>query len=304
MALTAPSLVSAIGRAKGTLSNTTPQRMAAAFRPGETDIGAPILLPNGNIVGVIRSGSGRTTNLAAASVARAFLREAQAERRAKSLEPVDSLLPSWPSQPIAASDIAAGVRRTSADLDAFRVPARNDFVALVMTPQILAMRKSEADTLRKYFNPGLSTTMFCDGNGPCDPLEAWTTLADYLSERRAVVVIQVAPSRLPPPYRGEHNKPDMNRRPVLTQVEVARGGTVVQPIESHRIFSVVNPAEYPENQRDALYSGLMVFNPNDLLQGGALEVRIRTLGGRDQIRMPIPASVIEGIRRDLASVLR
>jgi serine/threonine-protein kinase len=304
MAMTAPSLLSAGGRPKGTLSNATAQRLSAALGVGESGSGAPILLPDGNVVGIARSSGGRSASLVPASVARAFLREAQAERRAKSIEATDSLLPSWPSQPMPSSQMVAGTRRTSADLEAFRVRGRGDFEALVMTPQILALRKSEADTLRKYFNPGLSTTMFCDGSGPCDPLEAWSTLGDYLSERRAVVIIQVAPRQLPPPFRGEHNRPDMNRRPVLTQVELARGGTVIAPIESHRIYSVINPTDYPENQRDALYSGLLVFNPLELVQPGGLELRIRTLGGRDQIRLPIPDSVVEAIRRDLATVLR
>jgi hypothetical protein len=266
--------------------------------------GAPIFLPDGNVVGIARRDGGRSATLVPASVARAFLRAAQAERSSKGLVAIDSALTSWPSRPLASDEIAAGIRRTSADLDAFRVRARGDFEALVMTPQLLALRKAEADTLRKYFNPGAAATMYCDGNGPCDPIEAWVNMSDYLGERRAVVVIQVAPSRLPPPYRGEHNKPDMNRRPVLLRVQLARGGTVVEPIETHRILSVVNPADYPEGQRDALYSGLVVYNPNDLLQGGALELRVFTLNGRDPVRLPIPASVVEGIRRDLASVIR
>jgi serine/threonine protein kinase len=305
MAMTAPSLVSAGGRPKGALTNVAPQRLAAALGVGDAGAGAPILLPDGNVIGVSRAGGGRTANLVPASVTRAFLREAQQERRSKSIDPDDTLLPSWPSQPMSASEMAAGLRRTSQDLDAFRVPPRDDFLALVMTPQILAMRNAEADTLRKYFNPGLSTTMFCDGTGPCDPLEAWTTLNDYIGERRAVVVIQIAPRQTPPPYRGEHNKPDMNRRLPLVQFEVARGNTVIPPIESHRIFSVINPLEYPEGQRESLYSGLLVFNPNDLLNGtGNLEIRVRVLNGRNQIRLPIPATVIEAVRRDLASVLR
>jgi serine/threonine protein kinase len=304
MALTAPSLVSSGGRPKGSLSSVAAQRLSAALGVGEAGAGAPVLLPDGNVIGVSRAGGGRTANLVPASVARAFLRDAQQERRSKSIEAADSLLPSWLSQPISGSEIAAGVRRTSADLDAFRVPPRNDFVALVMTPQVLAQRKAEADTLRKYFNPGLSTTMFCDGNGPCDPLETWGGLSDYLAERRAVVVIQVAPQRTPPPFRGEHQRQDMSRRPVITQVEVARGNTVLTPIESHRIYSVVNPTDYPEGQRESLLSGLVVLNPNDVLGGGNLQIRIRTVGGRDQIRLDVPPSVLEAVRRDLASVIR
>ena len=173
-----------------------------------------------------------------------------------------------------------------------------------MTPQILALRKAEADTLRKYFNPGSQTTTFCEGNGPCDPLEAWGGLADYLGERRAVVVIQIAPRLLPPPYRGEHAKVDLNRKPAFVRLVLARGNTEVTPIEAHRIVSVVNPAEYPENQRESLYSGLYVFNPNDLLAGGNLELRIYPQGARDPQKLPIPASVVEKIRADLASVIR
>jgi hypothetical protein len=304
MAMTAPSLLSAGGRPKGALSNVAAQRLSAALGVGEAGAGAPVFLPDGNAIGVARAGGGRTANLVPASVARAFLREAQQERRSKSIEPADSLLPSWPSQPMAAGEVSAGVRRTSQDLDAFRVPPRGDFTALVMTPQILALRQAEADTLRKYFNPGLSTTTYCDDSGPCDPLEVWTGLDDYLAERRGVVVIQVAPSRLPPPFRGEHRREDMNRRPALTQVQVWRGNTVVMPIEYHRIFSVVNPNDYPEAQREALYSGLLVFNANDLLQGtGNLEIRVFH-GGREPLRLTVPPGVLEAARRDLASVLR
>jgi serine/threonine-protein kinase len=304
MALTAPTLISTVGRPKGTLSNATAQRLSAALGLSDAGSGAPVLLPDGNVVGIARSGGGRIANLVPASVARAFLREAQAERRSKSIEPVDSLRPSWPSRPIAAGEIVAGRRRTSADLDAFRIRGRGDFEALVMTPQILSLRKAEADTLRKYFNPGLSTTMYCDGSGPCDPLEAWTALSDYLAERRAVVVIQVAPRELPPPFRGEHRRPDMNRRPALTQVQLFRGNAAIAPIEYHRIFSVINPNDYPEGQRESLYSGLYVFNPNDVLQGsGDLELRVFH-GGREPLRLAVPSSVLDALRRDLASVLR
>jgi hypothetical protein len=181
---------------------------------------------------------------------------------------------------------------------------RGDFEALIMTPQILALRKAEADTLRKYFNPGSTSTMFCDGNGPCDPIEAWTGLNDYLGERRAVVVIQVAPSRFPPPYRGEHAKQDMNRRPVLTRILLVRANQNLEPIEAHRVFSVVNPNDYPENQREALGSILAVYNPTVILQGGPLELQVFTQGGRAPQRLPIPQSVLDAIRRDLASVIR
>ena len=117
------------------------------------------------------------------------------------------------------------------------------------------MRKAEADTLRKYFNPGAATTTYCDGTGPCDPIEAWASIGDYLGERRAVVVIQVTPSVLPPPYRGEHNKADMNRKTALARVQVYRGNVEVLPIETTRIYSVINPGEYLQGQWEFLYSG-------------------------------------------------
>ena len=304
MAVTGPTLVSSGARSKGALASATPQRASASLGLSESGAGAPVFLQDGSVIGVARSG-GRTTTLVPASVARAFLREAASERTSKNITAVDSLLPTWPSKAMAADEIAAGIKRTSQDLDAFRVRSgRADFEALVMTPQLLALRKAEADTLRKYFNPGSTTTMYCEGSGPCDPIEAWSNIGEYLSERRAVVVIQVAPSRLPPPYRGEHAKPDMNRRPILVRVQVARGGTVVEPIESHRIYSVVNPGDYAELQRESLISFVATFNPNELLQGGNLEIRVYPQGARDPLKLPIPASVVEGIRRDLAAVLR
>jgi len=285
------------------LANATAQRLTASLGLAESGTGAPVFLPDGNVIAVAR-GSGRTATLVPASVARAFLREAQSERSSKSLQAVDSLLPSWPSRPVAADEIAAGIRRTTQDLDAFRVRvARAPFEALVMTPQFLAWRKAEADTLRKYFNPGAATTTYCDGSGPCDPIEGWPNIGDYLGERRGVVVIQVAPSVLPPPYRGEHTKPDMNRRQPFTRMELMRGNVLITPIETNRIYSVINPGEYPNTQWEFLYSGLYVYNPADLLQPGNLELRVY-YGGRDNVKLPIPNSIVEGIRRDLASVVR
>jgi serine/threonine protein kinase len=303
IAMTGATLVSQGGRSKGALTNTTAQRLTAALGTGESGTGSPVFLPDGNVLGLVRNGGGRSAMLVPASVARAFVREAQSERSSKNLQPVDSLLQTWPSRPLGADEMAAGVRRTTNDLDAFRV-RRGDFEALIMTPQILALRKAEADTLRKYFNPGSTSTMFCDGNGPCDPIEAWTGLNDYLGERRAVVVIQVAPSRFPPPYRGEHARQDMNRRPALTRILLVRANQNLEPIEAHRVFSVVNPNDYPENQRESLGSILAVYNPTVILEGGPLELQVFTQGGRAPQRLPIPQSVLDAIRRDLASVIR
>ena len=304
IAVTGGTLVSQGGRQKGALTNTTAQRLTAALGTSESGTGSPVLLSDGNVLGLVRNGGGRSAMLVPASVARAFVREAQAERSSKNLQPVDSLLQTWPPRPLGADDVAAGVRRTTKDLDAFRVRGRGDFEALIMTPQILALRKAEADTLRKYFNPGSTSTMFCDGNGPCDPIEAWTGINEYLNERRAVVVVQVAPTRFPPPFRGEHAKQDMSRRPVLTRILLVRANQNLEPIEAHQVFSVVNPGEYPENQRQSLYSILAVYNPNLLLEGGPVELQVYTVGGRAPQRLPVPQSVLDAIRRDLASVIR
>jgi serine/threonine protein kinase len=303
IAVTGGTLLSQGGRQKGALTNATAQRLTAALGTSESGTGSPVLLSDGSVLGLVRNGGGRSAMLVPASVARAFVREAQAERSSKNLQAVDSLLPTWPARPLGGDDLAAGVRRTSKDLDAFRVRGR-DFEALIMTPQILALRKAEADTLRKYFNPGSTSTMFCDGNGPCDPIEAWGGLSDYLGERRAVVVVQVAPSRFPPPYRGEHARQDMNRRPVINQILLMRANAPLEPIEAHRVFSVINPGEYPDTQKEALYSIIAVYNPSLILEGGPLELQVATVGGRDRQRIPIPQSVLDAIRRDLASVIR
>lgn len=304
MAVLAPTLLSPGARPRGTVTSATAQRLAASLAVGGGGEGAPVFLPDGNVLGVAREGAGRTAPLVSASVARAFLRDAQAEKTARNLQANDSLPPSWPGRPVSADDLAAGLRRTSADIDAFRVQARGDWAALVMTPQLLALRKAEADTMRKYFNPGSAATTFCDGSGVCDPLEAWGPLDAYLRERRGVVVIQVAPSNLAPPRRGDRSKANMGRRPVINQIRLTRGGTVIAPIETQRIYSVINPGDYTEQQQLQLYSALAVFDPNDLVQPGALEIQVFTVGGGNPVRLPIPATVVEGIRRDLASVLR
>lgn len=294
MAVMPQTLVSSGARSKGTVTNASARGFAASVNAG---VGAPVFLPDGNVLAVSRGSEG----LVPASVARAFLREAASAGVAA----VDSVLPSWPSRPVSAEAMAEAVRRTSQDLDRFRVPARNDFEALVMSPQILAYRRAEVDTMKKYFNPGSPASQYCDGTGFCDPIEAWGNLGAYLSERRAVVVIQVTPQRLQAPRRGERALADMNRRQTLLRATVSRGGQPLPILESHRIYSAINPASYPENQREALYSGLLVLSGEDFLGGtGAMEITVSFVGGSALVRLPIPASVVEAIRADLASAIR
>jgi hypothetical protein len=300
MAVLGQTLLSSGVRAKGTISNASARSLAASVSLSASGAGAPVFLPDGMVMGVAKAGGGGTASLIPASVARAFLRTAQAANA----QPIDSLPPSWPGRPVSAEEMDNAVRRTSQDLEAFRVRPRGDYEALVMSPQILAYRKAEADTLKKYYNPGSPTTQFCDGTGPCDPIEVWTGLDTYINERRAVVAIQVASQRLPLPFRGEHKQADMNRRPVFLRMDVVRDGQSILPIESHRFPGAVNPQAYPENQRDALASGLAIFDPRELLGGGQVEIRVYVQGGRDPIRIPVPASVLERVRTDLASALR
>lgn len=301
MALLPQTLLSSGARARGTLANASARGLSAAVSLPATGAGAPVLLPDGSVVGVARSGGGGTATLVPASVARAFLRTALAA----GVPAVDSLPPSWASRPLPADELAGAVRRTTQDLEGFRVRPRGDWEALVMSPQVLAFRKAEADSLRKYYNPGSPATQYCDGTGPCDPLEVWTGLDTYLTERRGVVAIQVAPQRLPPPGRGEHRVVDMNRRPVFVRMELLRDGRTVLPIESHRIPAVVNPQAYPESQREALSSGFAVFDPTDLFQPNArLELRIHVQGSNNLVTIPLPGPVLDRVRADLAPVLR
>jgi serine/threonine-protein kinase len=301
MAVLPQTLTSSGARARGTVISASARALAASVGVSASGAGAPVFLPNGTVIGVATSGSGGSASLVPAAAARAFLRTAFAA----GAQPIDSLLPSWPGRPVSADAMAAAVRRTTQDLDAFRVRGRGDFQALIMTPQVLAFRKAEADSLRKYYNPGAATTQYCDGAGPCDPLEVWSSLGTYIAERRGVIAIQVAPNDLAPPFRGEHKLANMNRKPTLTRMELWRDGQPVQPIESHRFPSVVNPAAYPENQRESLSSGFAVYDPTDLLAPNArLELRIALLGERNLVTLPIPAGVLDRVRADLADVLR
>jgi hypothetical protein len=120
-----------------------------------------------------------------------------------------------------------------------------------------------------------------------------------------VVVIQVTPEQLAAPRRGERAVVNMRGRHALVRMALWRGGQEIAAIESHRIHSVINPTAFPEDQREALFSGLAVFNGADVVEGdGPLEVRVQVLPGRDLVRLPVPASVIEAVRADLASAIR
>jgi hypothetical protein len=291
---------------RGAVATVNARRLVASLRLGDRGAGAPVLRADGQVVGIARSAERQSTTVAAAAGVRAFLARAQSDRARRRLRPIDSLPPSWPARALSTAEVAEGYRRTEQSLDAYRVNA-SGFAIMVMTPQVLAARKTLADTLRRYFDPVRIEDRYCGEGDTCDPLEAWGPGREYLAERRGVVVIQVSPDSAPPPFTGQNRRVIAFRQGSLSSLTLTRDGTPVVPIESARIYAVPNVSKYPAQpaQRRAPYSGIYVYSALDFAAPGRYELAMTDeLRPRNPaVRALIPDPVLQAVRRDLGSVI-
>jgi hypothetical protein len=305
-AMIGPVLTDARRHARGTLT-AAPGRLTAAVRLGDHGAGAPVVAPDGSVIGVTRSATASTATLVDARVVRALVERATTDRAARRLVALDSLPPSWPATALSEERINEGVARTTRDLDAYRFRS-GGFDVLVMTPQVVRWRRAQADTVRKgaaLFEIGVS----CPASEEiCDPLEQWKpALGDYLAERRGVVIVQVSPEVAPAPGIGVRRNIDFRTGNFQT-MSIRADNDVVVPIESARIFAVPNPQAYTQRNRQAFVAGVYVLSPASLLRGRTprtVELTITDATRPDApVRITIPASVLQAVATDLADVLR
>lgn len=320
VAVYSPALLDRRRDGRGRITEATARRLSATLRLADRGAGSPVLAPNGAVLGVTRAATGSGT-IAPAATARALLARARRERDSQRLVAIDSLPPSWPARAMAESAIESGKGRSAAQIDAFR--AKGDGVeVLVNTPQVLRWRRAVVDSIRQNYDASaIGQNTFC---GPkdeiCDPLEQWGVLREYIAERRAVVVIQVAPDLARPPFIGERQTLNF-RVGNVSAVTVTADGAVVPPIDVGRIAAVSNPERYQPPvgattpQRNArarssfaFSSVLVIVRPQDLLKPDGTP-RVVTLTVADEARrnpitVAIPPAALQAVAADVGEFVR
>jgi serine/threonine protein kinase len=191
----------------------------------------------------------------------------------------DSLVPTWPDTPMPTSRLGVqAVANTEARIASYQLPA-DDITVLVMTPQVMKFRSREAT-----FNPMAIQTP------SKDPIAMWSPWSAYVTERRAVVILDAAGSSASFPFTS-----GSDRRADIRAIRLYRGDTLVTPIETGRYPSV--PAGSGPWSRVAVYSPLE-FRSRSTYRVEVDDARQRTA------RVEVKVGTLEAIRADLDVVFR
>lgn len=165
---------------------------------------------------------------------------ASARRRRSEVLPNDTLVPTWPATPVSRTVLAAALARTEEDLAPYRA-GQDGLAILAMTPQVMAWRNDRA---RQQIS-GARVMSLSDSSQIrfVDPVQLWRYWDVYVSDRRAVVVLHVAPELAAYPLPNRQQVIDLKRGDV-EDLRLYRNDTLLAPIESARIPAVVNDEAY------------------------------------------------------------
>jgi hypothetical protein len=271
--------------------------MTTSLRLTAPVIGGPVLVGNQVVVGVARSsapsGNGLVTSLAAA---REFLNQAKSGLAATPA--IDSVPPTWPRRAVSGEALAEGRSRTRDDILRRFSMDHGDYRVMALTPQNLAWRQGEVRKAREA-SPFSTTADYCAASERCDIMEAWASWRDYVNERRAVVIVLVSPKVADQPKFGAYQRAPEFRRGNVGALAMVRDGQSAQPIESARVYTVVNPQTLPENQR--YYSAIYVYSAADFAGARRIDLTVVGEGGGGQATFQLRNEIIQAVTADVGS---
>lgn len=265
---------------------------ATAGTLGAAALGAPLFnARTGAVVGVVTRRRGANALVTAAGIRSAV---AAARPTAASLAVNDTLYRTWPLRPVPEGEIAAAEGKTP-ELEAYRATA-GTFDVLAMTPQLFAWRLAQSAPPTAENNPFAIPSRTPP---PKDPIVEWRPWRAYRDERRAVVILQVAPDRAAWPAVSD--KPLDIRRGDVVAVVVTRDGTPLVPLESQRILAVGNPEIYRRERKPIPNAAVYVFHPADFASAASTyRVEIVDASGDRRVTGTLPPAMLQAIARDLA----
>ena len=210
-------------------------------------------------------------------------------------------LPVWPAKRIAEAERSNGLSFTDKDVEVYRIK-RDGFEVLVMTPQVMAWRRTLISRPSSAPDNPFAVTPSSKTSGALqDPVERWSEWDEYWRERRAVVIIDVSPEAVRPPFHGS-TKPVEFKKGDVESVVLIRDDAALSAIESSRFQAVPDPELY--TGRAIFHTGVAVFPPAAFATGARfrLEVRDASRAGK-MIAIEISSRTIDRIRTDLAGYL-
>jgi S1-C subfamily serine protease len=228
--------------------------------------GGPLLNLEGQVIAINTSRAGTKPGAARIATSVPATELAALVEKAKvtistfgALAPRDSLLPVLPRAPFPAEPIRAVAANAMYDVRPYQL-AEGNFRVLMMTPQVMAWRQARAQqALEQWKREKRGKGVMRD---IIDPIQVWRDWDEYVSERRAVVVFNVMPSRAAFPFYEPDKLQDIMDGDVQ-DMKLFRDGKEIVPVEKLRIPAVVNADEHRAQRRRVALQGVYVYRAED-----------------------------------------
>ncbi len=288
--------------ARGAVTQVDGRTVQTSLRLSASGSGAPVVAAQRGVVALAIRRGRQTTVVPAEALA--SLRAAAFRRRTEVL-PNDTLVPTWPSVPVRSSVIAAARSRPDPQLDQYKI-TQEGFELLVMTPQVMAWRDEQVKQ-----KIAAAQVMVIGDSQPrlVDPIQRWRGWDAYLSERRAVVVLNASPDAAGYDKLSARSAIGDLRRGDLSDLRLMRGDTLVRPIEAARMPAVVNPEAYQNRNLPVFTSGVAVYHPREFARRAnrtfpRITVELYDARMRRMVQIALTEATLQAIERDLGSYQR
>jgi len=286
--------------ARGAVTQSDRRGVQASLRVGGS--GSPVLAKDRGIVGLARRGPRGSATLVTAEALNELRTVA---RRRRDVVPNDTLVPSWPVAPVARREITAALSRKEDQLQPLQV-TQDGITVLLMTPQVMAWRSEQVRQ-----NLAASQLMAISDSQPrrrIDPIQNWSVWTDYVSERRAVVVLHVTPELAAYGKQRPQGIVDL-RGGDIVGMRLYRDNLLIAPIENARIPAMVNPESYRARGRHVYNAGIGVYTPRDFAPKSDAswpELRLEIVDARPNrtVKITLPVGTLQAVQRDLSSYQR
>lgn len=193
----------------------------------------------------------------------------------------DSLIPTWPDRTIPTERLTAqALANTESKIASYQLPG-DEITVLVMTPQVMRFRSREAT-----FNP-----MAIESRPSKDQIASWRPWADYVGERRAVVILDAAGHSASFPFSS-----GSNQRVDIRAIRLYRGDTLIAPIETGRYPSIA------DTRGSVPWSGVAVYSPLEFRPRGNYRIEVDD-ARRRTARIELKVGTLDRIRADFDRLL-
>ncbi|MCC6317117.1 MAG: protein kinase [Gemmatimonadaceae bacterium] len=189
-------------------------------------------------------------------------------------------IPVWPEASVPRAQLNDVAERVRPTIESYRQTA-NDVTLLVMTPQVMRYRADEAADPMKI---------------PADPIRGWQPFDAYVSERRAVVMLNASNKDAAFPFssRGDVDF----RRGDVTMIRLFRNDTLVAPIESGTYSALT-----ANGSRPIARSFIAAYAPSEFA-AGTLRVEITDARQNRPISMTLLPGTLDQVHNDFAWLSR